>query len=74
MKAIAMSSLAMMAIAGGINASPPNVPVADNPIASPNTVASVAPSYYQNGPRQYGGGGTGRREILSDATRTSSVA
>ncbi|MEL6381982.1 MAG: hypothetical protein AAFQ89_05830 [Cyanobacteria bacterium J06626_18] len=66
MKALVVSSLTMMAIASGTDALTSSTATHDDRAAQFEHSEVVTASQYRTQNRQYGGGGTGRREILSN--------
>ncbi|MGF1523237.1 MAG: hypothetical protein ACFBSF_13055 [Leptolyngbyaceae cyanobacterium] len=65
MKAIVVSSLTMMAIASGTDALASSAtPNSDRAVQFERSEL-ISANQYRTQSRQYGGGGTGRREILS---------
>lgn len=65
MKALAVSSLTMMAIASSISVTTLNTATTSDHTAELDKFELISRGQYQSQGQQFGGGGTGRREILS---------
>ena len=65
MKALAVSSLTMIAIASSINVTALKAAVTSAQTAELDTSELISQRQYRSQGEQFGGGGTGRREILS---------